>query len=609
MIALAIILYYYQKNIIEEQSKQQCFATIEDLIKVTQNEIDASSDKIGYFGNVATYYLESLGKPMVSNDKTVRYIAKIPGTGRDTFLYVPSIFRGKMRLQSDTSIVDALREMGVNYFVYYQKVGSYYVEIINSENRWGLNNFQTNIVDVNDTTFGWKLAVDKPFKRSDWVGRWIQGTRLFLKDGNETTGAIVVGIEERNEDKLRKTFTSKVFYKTGKCYQINDKGWMTFHPVKPDGWMTADSACRYIISAKNELPTSVDVRDSLGNLNHYFYKYFNKTYNNIVIEIPDNELFESLYVLRNGIAIAAILIVIVVFLITTFVTNSITNRLSKAVNLAKSISEGDLTASIPIDSADELAELAHSLNQMNTVLNDTVNNINGTVSFIESTTSNLIEVSSGIADGANNQAASIEEITASIEEITSTIEQNVYNARETEAISNQSAINIVSSSAVLHESVKAMSNISDKISIIKDIAFQTNLLALNAAVEAAIAGEHGRGFSVVAAEVKKLAERSRIASEEIGAVSRSGMKIAEEAGNKLSEHVPMVQKTAELVKNITVSSIEQNSGIDQISISIQGLNSITQQNALGANRIAKSISDLSENSKVLKESVDFFKTK
>ena len=246
---------------------------------------------------------------------------------------------------------------------------------------------------------------------------------------------------------------------------------------------------------------------------------------------------------------------------------------------------------------------------MNSILSDTVNSINGTVSIIEHTSGDLINVSKNIAEGANNQASSIEEITASMEEMTSTVEQNSYNAKETETISNQSAINIVNSSKVLHESVNYLTVISNKITLINDIAFQTNLLALNAAVEAARAGEYGRGFAVVAAEVKKLAERSRIAADEISEVSQKGMKIAHEAGTKLSEHVPMVQKTAELVKNITVSSIEQNSGIEQINESIQGLNTITQQNAIEANRISDSISDLSEKSKNLKNLITFFKTK
>jgi methyl-accepting chemotaxis protein len=608
MIILGIIFYNYQKDTVFDQAKQNCYATIDDLIRFTQNEIDASSDKIGYFGNIAAYYLESMGKPREDKNELIEYKTKSYITKNDTFVYVPAIYRGNVRLQGDSSIIDSLKKMGITHFIYYQKVGQFYVEIIHSEKRWRIKNYEAWTTGINGAGCGWKLVKDTSFKRSDWAGRWIQGIRLFLKEGDEIKGAIVVGIDERNEKKLRKTFNSKVFYKTGKCYQINDKGFMTFHPEKPDGWITSDTACKLIIAEKKNTLSYIAVKDSLGNKKFYFYKYYDKTYNNIVIEIPDKELFKTVYDLRNGLIISIIAILVVIFIIVTWVTNAITNRLNKAVALAKSISEGDLTFSIPIDSADELAELASALNQMTNVLNDTVNSINTTVSIIDDTSTDLMDISKNIAEGANTQASSIEEITASVEEMTGNVEQNTLNARETESISKQSAENIVNSSTVLRESVTYLSEISDKITLINDITFQTNLLALNAAIEAARAGTYGRGFAVVAAEVKKLAERSRIASDQISEVSQKGMKIANEAGAKLSQHVPMVQKTAELVKNITTSSIEQNVGIEQINSSIQGLNTITQQNATEASRISKSIAGLSDNSKKLTELINFFRT-
>jgi methyl-accepting chemotaxis protein len=352
----------------------------------------------------------------------------------------------------------------------------------------------------------------------------------------------------------------------------------------------------------------VVLNDSLGTTKYLFYRYNPMVYNNVVIEIPEKEMFKSLYVLRNGIFIAIVVIIICIYLVTTLVSNSITNRINKAVEQAKCISSGDLTSSIPIDSSDELAELGIALNQMNNVLKETVSGITSLVETVNETSEELINTSNNIAEGANNQASSLEEISSSMEEMTSTVEQNTFNAKKTALISDGSANNIQQSSDVLHKSVSYLNEIVNKISLINDISLQTNILALNAAVEAARAGEHGRGFAVVASEVRKLAERSRIAADEIGKVSKAGKDVAQEAGTKLSEHLPLVHQTADLVREITASSIEQSSGIEQINNAIQGLNNITQQNAKDASNIAENINNLSENSKKLAQLINFFKT-
>lgn len=614
IISLGVFLYFHQKKIIFDQAQQNCYATIDDLIRYTQNEIDASVDRIEYFHNEALYYLNEQGKVRENKNENLSYKAFITDTDRDTIIHVPALYIDNKQLQGDTTISRALRDFGINYFIYYQKVGKYFVEIINTENEAALLNHTTNITVENAGWSEWQLeSKEQRIKHSAWVpgnpGRWVQGMRSFVTKNGKIVGAITVAIDERNEERLKSTFNDKVFYKTGICFMVNDKGLRTYHPTMPDSLMPNDPVISRMIAQEMTDNSYFSLKDGEGNLNYYFYKYHPTTYNNIVIKIPSRELFAPLYGLRNGIVIAVLISLIVIYFIINLVVRSITSRLNKAVGLARNISNGDLTTSIEIDSSDELSELADALNKMNTVLNDTVNGITSSVGIIDHASKGLISVSRNISDGANDQAASLEEISASMEEMTSTIEMNTNNAQKTESISEESSVNILNSSNVLNESVNYMGEIAEKISFINDIAFQTNLLALNAAVEAARAGEHGRGFAVVAAEVKKLAENSRVAADEISAVSGKGMKVAQEAGQKLSEHVPMVQETAELVRNIAAASVEQNSGIEQINDAIQGLNAITQQNASEASRIAESIHELSENSKTLSGLINFFKTR
>ncbi len=158
------------------------------------------------------------------------------------------------------------------------------------------------------------------------------------------------------------------------------------------------------------------------------------------------------------------------------------------------------------------------------------------------------------------------------------------------------------------EAVTAMKEIASKISIIEEIARQTNLLALNAAIEAARAGEHGKGFAVVAAEVRKLAERSQKAAGEINQLSGTTVKVSEKAGEMLDKLVPDIQKTAELVQEITAASKEQDTGAEQINKALQQLEKVIQQNASASEEMAATTEELTGQSDQLMSALGFFRT-
>lgn len=220
------------------------------------------------------------------------------------------------------------------------------------------------------------------------------------------------------------------------------------------------------------------------------------------------------------------------------------------------------------------------------------------------------ELSSGaqqLSQGTTQQAASVEEASSSMEEMTATIKQNSDNAAQTEKIARKSATDATESGTAVSRTVSAMKEIAGKILIIEEIARQTNLLALNAAIEAARAGEHGRGFAVVASEVRKLAERSQTAAAEISKLSSSSVEVAEQAGQMLAKLVPDIQKTAELVQEISAASTEQTSGADQISVVIQHLNQVIQQNAGASEEMASTAEELSSQADQLRSIISFFK--
>jgi methyl-accepting chemotaxis protein len=153
-----------------------------------------------------------------------------------------------------------------------------------------------------------------------------------------------------------------------------------------------------------------------------------------------------------------------------------------------------------------------------------------------------------------------------------------------------------------------MKEIANKISIIEEIARQTNLLALNAAIEAARAGEHGKGFAVVAAEVRKLAERSQKAAAEINQLSATTLRVSEKSGEMLDKLVPDIQRTAELVQEISAASKEQDTGAEQINKALQQLEQVIQQNASASEEMASTTEELTGQSDQLVSALGFFHT-
>lgn len=219
------------------------------------------------------------------------------------------------------------------------------------------------------------------------------------------------------------------------------------------------------------------------------------------------------------------------------------------------------------------------------------------------------ELSSGseeMSQGASEQAAAAEEASSSMEQMTSMVRQNADNALQTEKIAKKSASDALDGGKAVAATVVAMKEIAAKISVIEEIARQTNLLALNAAIEAARAGEHGKGFAVVASEVRKLAERSQQAAAEISSLSVSNVQVAEQAGAMLARLVPDIQRTAELVQEISAACREQDSGADQINKAIQQLDSVIQQNAAAAEEMASTSEELASQADQLKDVASFF---
>ncbi|MCM0083851.1 MCP four helix bundle domain-containing protein [Geomonas sp. Red32] len=284
------------------------------------------------------------------------------------------------------------------------------------------------------------------------------------------------------------------------------------------------------------------------------------------------------------------------------------NELIQATNTitvaAGQVAGGDLTVKLSERSAND--QLMRSLSQMVSKLSEVVNDVKAASSNVATGSQQMSSGSEELSQGASEQAAAAEEASAAMEEMSSNIRQNADNALQTEKIAVKSAADAQEGGKAVALTVTAMKDIASKISIIEEIARQTNLLALNAAIEAARAGEHGKGFAVVASEVRKLAERSQKAAAEISELSSSSVEVAEQAGGMLNRMLPDIQRTAELVQEISAACKEQDSGAEQINKAIQQLDQVIQQNAAAAEQMSSTAEELSSQSEQLQETIAFF---
>ena len=317
---------------------------------------------------------------------------------------------------------------------------------------------------------------------------------------------------------------------------------------------------------------------------------------------------DTAHALANRLIVTFTLMGLILSVVIGFtLAKSITAPLFVAVEVSNKLAAGDLTVEIQKTSGDETGQVLGAMKNMVEKLRNVVADVKNASDNVASGSEQLSAGAQQMSQGTTEQAASTEEASSSVEEMNATIKQNADNSMQTEKIALKSAADAQESGKAVVDAVVAMKQIAGKISIIEEISRQTNLLALNAAIEAARAGEHGKGFAVVAAEVRKLAERSQTAAAEISQLSESSVEVADRAGQMLARLVPDIQKTAELVQEISAASKEQSGGADQINGAIQQMNQVVQQNAGAAEEMASTAEELASQADQLQSTISFFK--
>jgi len=331
---------------------------------------------------------------------------------------------------------------------------------------------------------------------------------------------------------------------------------------------------------------------------------------NVQLTIADKVYHESKNTYKNAVLSLGLTIfmgLIIILAISLFVISTTRKSMKYANDVISEIANGNLDITIKRGGKDEISTLLNNMSRMLAKIKTVVSDISAGAIMVKRASAELNAASNQIAQGASEQASSIEEISSSIEEMTSNIQQNLSNAQRSEQISTKAANEVSAVQQSSMESMKSIKMIAEKISVIGSISFQTHILALNAAIEAARAGQHGKGFGVVASEVGKLAERSKVSAIEIDRLAASSVKITETAGTLLQRIVPDIVSTSRFVQEITAANNEQSIGANQINNGVQQLNEVTQQNASASEELSSNAHELADMADDLLRSIEYFK--
>ena len=316
-----------------------------------------------------------------------------------------------------------------------------------------------------------------------------------------------------------------------------------------------------------------------------------------------------------------LVVLIVLGMIWSGLQHILLKPLAQIMEHIRVITGGDLTHKLNVEGRNEMGRLAMGLEEMQQSLISTVTAVRNSSESIHTGAAEISSGNNDLSSRTEQQAASLEETAASMEQLTATVKQNTDNAKQATQLAKNASDTAARGGRVVDTVVHTMSEIADSsqqiaqiTNVIDSIAFQTNILALNAAVEAARAGEQGRGFAVVAGEVRTLASRSAQAAKEIKALIDNsthcvgmGSQQVSDAGKTMAEIVAAVTRVTDIMGEIASASEEQSRGIEQVSLAVSQMDSVTQQNAALVEESAAAAASLEQQAEQLRQAVAVFR--
>lgn len=426
-----------------------------------------------------------------------------------------------------------------------------------------------------------------------------------LEGINDIVKTVALGTTQAKSDTeiIKNAIKDIGFIGSGYFFVTDQNNLLTYHPNALLKNSDFDAVQKLIGSNKNINKNIVTIYEN-GTEQDVIYYGTRVSANSqayVFAKVYTNEAYANIKEMVTTMVVFSPLVFSIFFLVVIVFSNALVKPLRKGVAFSKQVSEGDLTTTIEAKGNDEISLLYKALTSMVGNIKDVVSAIKGTSNDFNRLSKEVSSGSQSLGSGANEQASTVEELSSSIEEISSSIDQIVESTNSTSELSKALAASVTNVGISYQQSANEVEQITHKIRIISDIAVQTNILALNAAVEAARAGDYGKGFSVVATEVRNLAEKSRAAADEISKISDNTHKVTSLANDLLQKLIPQVKQTASLVGEVLSLTKEQQTNMGQVNVSLQELNHVSQKNAASAE-------ELSAAGEILSDQADGFNT-
>ncbi len=477
---------------------------------------------------------------------------------------------------------------------------------------------------------------------------------------NRRTGKLMGVLVTRVETKTLNRITGERegLGETGEVYIVNKNGYMITHSrFQKDTFLKqrVDSEpVRSFLNQDKEMAgiyTDYRGRQVLGASNGEHLKGRLGLGWLVMAELDVAEALAPIAALRKWMVLVSLATIAIVAGIALLIAGSIVNPLQNAVSKIKEIarSAGDLTQEIEVRSNDEVGDLAVAFNEMIATLGEFVNRVRSAGVNLVSSSAQILSASQQNAAAAQQQSTQITEVATAVGEVTATAKQISQTANEVAKLSDgaiktaqdgskaildtAAAVNTIRTSVKetagrIEELGKKSKKITGILDLLDDITEQTNLLALNAAIEASRAGEAGRGFSVVADEIRKLADGSRKASKDIGALIEEiqsetldtvagmeentklveeGSLLAGKSGEAIKEIIESIGGSSRSIKQITLSTQQQTTGTAQVAQTMAGIDTAVKQTMASTEQSMRSARDLAAMAEQLKRSVAQFK--